>query len=65
LIKVINLVSLLILPAVISLRHNDMRFVIAGLALLVLIVAILFSKRGGATLAAEEVEEEVAAAAAS
>ncbi len=51
LIKVINLVSLLILPAVISLRHNDMRFVIAGLALIVLIVAILFSKRGGATLA--------------
>src|SRR3954462_10055992 len=65
LIKVINLVSLLILPAVISLRHNDMRFVIAGLALVVLIVAILFSKRGGATLAAVEVEEEVAAAAAS
>jgi len=64
LIKVINLVSLLILPAVISLRHNDMRFVIAGLALVVLIVAILFSKRGGATLAAVEVEEEVAAAAA-
>jgi len=30
LIKVINLVSLLILPAVISLRHNDIRFVIAG-----------------------------------
>jgi len=64
LIKVINLVSLLILPAVISLRHNDMRFVIAGLALVVLIVAILFSKRGGATLAPVEVEEEVAAAAA-
>jgi K(+)-stimulated pyrophosphate-energized sodium pump len=51
LIKVINLVSLLILPAVISLRHNDVRFVIAGLALVVLVVAILFSKRGGATLA--------------
>ena len=51
LIKVINLVSLLILPAVISLRHNDMRFVIAGAALIVLIGAILFSKRGGATLA--------------
>jgi K(+)-stimulated pyrophosphate-energized sodium pump len=63
LIKVINLVSLLILPAVISLRHNDIRFVIAGAALLVLIGAILFSKRGGATLAAAEVEEHVAAAA--
>jgi K(+)-stimulated pyrophosphate-energized sodium pump len=51
LIKVINLVSLLILPAVISLRHNDVRFVIAGVALVVLVLAILFSKRGGATLA--------------
>ena len=46
LIKVINLVSLLILPAVISLRHNDVRFVIAGGALVILIGAILFSKRG-------------------
>jgi len=33
LIKVINLVSLLILPAVISLRDNDIRFLIAGVAL--------------------------------
>jgi K(+)-stimulated pyrophosphate-energized sodium pump len=57
LIKVINLVSLLILPAVISLRHNDVRFVIAGLSLVVLIVAILFSKRGGATLAATHPED--------
>jgi K(+)-stimulated pyrophosphate-energized sodium pump len=64
LIKVINLVSLLILPAVISLRHNDMRFVIAGAALIVLVGAILFSKRGGATLAsagpATETAEPVA-----
>ena len=51
LIKVINLVSLLILPAVISMRHNDFRFVIAGGALIILVGAILFSKRGGATLA--------------
>jgi K(+)-stimulated pyrophosphate-energized sodium pump len=51
LIKVINLVSLLILPAVISLRDNDVRYLIAGVALVVLIGAILFSKRGGATLA--------------
>ena len=36
---------------------------IAGVALVVLIGAILFSKRGGATLAAAEVEEHVAAAA--
>ena len=51
LIKVMNLVSLLILPAVISLRNNPgARFSIAGVSLVVLIVAILFSKRGGATL---------------
>ena len=47
LIKVMNLVSLLILPAVISLRNNDVRFVIAGVALVVLIGAIAFSKRKG------------------
>jgi K(+)-stimulated pyrophosphate-energized sodium pump len=45
LIKVMNLVSLLILPVVITLRHNDVRFVIAGVALVVLFSAILFSKR--------------------
>jgi len=45
LIKVMNLVALLILPAVIALEDNGMRFVIAGIAVLVLGVAIAFSKR--------------------
>ena len=45
LIKVMNLVSLLVLPAVIDLRDHSVRFVIAGLALAVLIGAIAFSKR--------------------
>src|SRR2546423_1789857 len=46
LIKVMNLVSLLVLPAMISLRNNDgARFAIAGAALVVLIIAIAFSKR--------------------
>ncbi len=46
LIKVMNLVSLLILPAVISLRHNNgARYSIALSALVVLIVAVAFSKR--------------------
>jgi K(+)-stimulated pyrophosphate-energized sodium pump len=45
LIKVMNLVSLLILPAVISLRDNNIRFVIAGGALIILIGAVAFSKR--------------------
>jgi K(+)-stimulated pyrophosphate-energized sodium pump len=46
LIKVMNLVSLLILPAVINLQDNDgARFAIAGVALVILIGAVAFSKR--------------------
>jgi K(+)-stimulated pyrophosphate-energized sodium pump len=46
LIKVMNLVSLLVLPAVISLRDNDAaRYSIAGACLVVLLAAIAFSKR--------------------
>jgi K(+)-stimulated pyrophosphate-energized sodium pump len=46
LIKVMNLVSLLILPAVINLQDDDgARFAIAGVALVVLLAAIAFSKR--------------------
>ena len=46
LIKVMNLVSLLVLPAIISLQDNDAaRFTIAGIALIVLIAAVAFSKR--------------------
>jgi K(+)-stimulated pyrophosphate-energized sodium pump len=45
LIKVMNLVSLLVLPAIISLRNDDIRYVIAGVCLIVLIAAVLFSKR--------------------
>ena len=41
-----NLVSLLILPAVINLQDNDgARFAISGVALVVLLGAIAFSKR--------------------
>ena len=46
LIKVMNLVSLLILPAVINLRDNDgARYAIAGVSLLVLVVSIYRSSR--------------------
>ncbi len=46
LIKVMNLVSLLILPAIIGLRNNDgARFSIAAAALVVLIGALAFSAR--------------------
>ncbi|HUR78442.1 MAG TPA: sodium-translocating pyrophosphatase [Acidimicrobiales bacterium] len=46
LIKVMNLVSLLMLPAIIQLRDNEgVRYSIAGVALVILIGAIAFSKR--------------------
>jgi K(+)-stimulated pyrophosphate-energized sodium pump len=54
LIKVMNLVSLLILPAVVSLKDNGARYVIAGVALVVLLGAIAFSKRSTGSLAAAE-----------
>jgi K(+)-stimulated pyrophosphate-energized sodium pump len=67
LIKVMNLVSLLILPAVINLQDNDgARYTIAAVALVVLLGAILFSKRSGATLgsgAPDEPEPQPAVAA--
>jgi hypothetical protein len=55
-----NLISLLILPAVISLRDNDARFLIAGVSLIVLIGAVLFSKRKGGGFGEES--EDFAAA---
>jgi K(+)-stimulated pyrophosphate-energized sodium pump len=62
LIKVMNLVSLLMLPAIISLRNDDIRFLIAGVALVVLIGAVLFSKRksGGFGEESEIVAEAMA-----
>ena len=46
LIKVMNLVALLILPAVINLQDNDVaRYSIAGVSLVILLGAIAFSKR--------------------
>ena len=63
LIKVMNLISLLILPAVINLRHNDgARFSIAGVALVVLIGAITYSKRSGMGMTASPEAEAAAAA---
>ena len=46
LIKVMNLVSLLILPAIIKLSDDDaQRYLIAGAALVIVIGAVAFSKR--------------------
>ncbi len=51
LIKVMNLVSLLVLPAIINLQDNDAaRLLIAGGALLVLIAAIAYSARQPASI---------------
>jgi K(+)-stimulated pyrophosphate-energized sodium pump len=60
LIKVMNLVSLLLLPAIIELRDNDVRYVIAIAAAVVLAVAIIYSKRAGGGFG-EESEDFVAA----
>ncbi len=50
LIKVMNLVSLLVLPAVIALREETgIRLAIAGISLVVLMVAIAYSKRSTST----------------
>jgi K(+)-stimulated pyrophosphate-energized sodium pump len=55
LIKVMNLVSLLVLPAVISLRNNTAaRLTVALVGLVILGAAILYAKRGGRAKAAPE-----------
>jgi len=58
-----NLVSLLILPAVISLRnHTGARLAIAGVALVVLLGALAFSKREGEPMDAEAADSTPAEA---
>jgi K(+)-stimulated pyrophosphate-energized sodium pump len=60
LIKVMNLVSLLMLPAVISLRDNTVaRLGIAGVALVILAAAIAFSKRKTVSMVEEPIEQPV------
>ncbi len=61
LIKVMNLVSLLILPAVINLRDNDAaRYTIALVSLVVLGIAIAFSKRKAESMAGDTPAEDAA-----
>ncbi len=54
LIKVMNLVSLLMLPAILTLRSNNVRYVIAAVALLVVLGALTFSKRQGGGIQVDE-----------
>ena len=64
-IKVMNLVSLLILPAVITLRNDTgARLGIAAVALVVLLAALAFSKRAATPMDTEAPAESVPAAAA-
>jgi len=53
LIKVMNLVALLVLPAIIELRHNNIRFAIAGAALVVVLGALTYSKKQGSAMTDE------------
>jgi K(+)-stimulated pyrophosphate-energized sodium pump len=62
LIKVMNLVSLLILPAVITLRHHTgARLGIAGAGVVILIGAIAFSKRKSEGFGGEDAPAETSA----
>jgi len=62
-IKVMNLVSLLILPAVITLRHHTgARLAIAGVALVILLAALAFSKRGSEAMDADSADSTPVAA---
>jgi K(+)-stimulated pyrophosphate-energized sodium pump len=54
LIKVMNLVSLLVLPAIISLADNDVRYVIAAAALVVVLASVIFSKSMSTSFGDEE-----------
>jgi K(+)-stimulated pyrophosphate-energized sodium pump len=62
LIKVMNLVSLLILPAIISMQHHTgARYAISGAALVVLLISIAFSKRATGSMDDDATSQPVAA----
>jgi K(+)-stimulated pyrophosphate-energized sodium pump len=61
LIKVMNLISLLVLPAVIAARDSGSRFVVAGVSLVVLVVAIVWSRRPTADERQESPLDQIAA----
>jgi K(+)-stimulated pyrophosphate-energized sodium pump len=56
LIKVMNLVSVLIAPAVVALSDSPLRLVIAAVAFIVIVAAVVVSKRRG--IAIGDVEPE-------
>jgi K(+)-stimulated pyrophosphate-energized sodium pump len=46
-IKVMNLIAILVAPATVLLQDSYLKWVVAAVALIILIIAISFSKRGG------------------
>ncbi len=54
LIKVMNLVSLLLLPAILSVGDHNVRFLIAGVALVVVLGALVYSKAQGGGIEVDE-----------
>jgi K(+)-stimulated pyrophosphate-energized sodium pump len=62
LIKVMNLVSLLILPAIISMDNNNFRYVIAAVALVVVIGSVIYSKQQSTDFGSDESETVKASA---
>ena len=57
LIKVMNLVSLLVLPAVISMSDNNARYIVAGIAIVIILSAITYSKTRPSGFGDDLVEE--------
>ena len=51
-----NLVSLLMLPAIITMEDNGARFLIAGAALVVVLGAVVFSKSQSTSFGDEEAD---------
>jgi len=60
LIKVMNLVSLLVLPAIIAMEDNNARYLIAAAALVVVLGAVVFSKQQSTSFGDDAVPAEVA-----
>lgn len=57
LIKVMNLVALLVLPAVISMSDNGARFIVSGIAVVIILSAITYSKTRSSGFDEKLVEE--------
>ncbi len=56
LIKVMNLVSLLVLPAIIALEDNNVRYVIAAVALVIILAGVWFSKSQATSFGDDEAD---------